>query len=80
MRVIMALAWIWALLGSLVGCAVLVGGVSTAESSPQEAAIAGIALAIAVMPYCFARSLSAIRSGSNAMRKEEQENRQQTDS
>ena len=71
MRVIIALAWIWALLGSLAGCAVLVGGVATASGSPQEAAIAGIALCLAALPYCFARGLSALRSGSDAMREEE---------
>ena len=75
MRVIMIFAWIWALLGSLAGCAVLVSGWSSAESSPQEAAVAGMALAIAVLPYCFARVLSGIQASLRDEDKELEEKR-----
>jgi hypothetical protein len=47
---------------STLGMFVLLG-IAGAESAPQEAAVAAIAAALAVVPYCLARALSEIRRG-----------------
>jgi hypothetical protein len=53
--------WAITLLGCAVGCLVGVGGVLFANGAPQEAAAASIAVACAVIPYCFARAVDEIR-------------------
>lgn len=49
------------LLGAIVGALVLLSGMFTAQSAPQEAAIGALAIAIAVIPYVFFRVLQALR-------------------
>lgn len=72
MRVLIAILWIWALLGSLAGCGILVYGLTEgAESAPQEAVFAAVAIALAVLPYCFARGVSALKGNNDTMREEE---------
>jgi hypothetical protein len=40
---------------TVIATIVLIGGLAKATGSPQEAAVAAIAVAIAVLPYIFAR-------------------------
>ncbi len=49
------------LLGAIVAALVLLSGMFTAQSAPQEAAIAALAIAITVIPYVFFRVLQALR-------------------
>ena len=49
------------LFGAIVAALVLLTGMFTAQSAPQEAAIAALAIAIAVIPYVFFRVLQALR-------------------
>ena len=55
-------AWIVALVGSALGALTFLLTMSGAESAPQEAAGAGMALALAAVPYCFARALGELTS------------------
>jgi hypothetical protein len=48
--------WLCTALGSLLGGVVLLISIASAKGAPQEAAGAAIALCLAVIPYCFARS------------------------
>ena len=43
--------------GSVIGGVVLIGGVATSQGAPQQAAAAAIAMALAVIPYVFARCI-----------------------
>ena len=52
--------WVFTLLGSLLGGLFGVLGLLTAHGAPQEAAAAAIAVACAVIPYCFARAASEL--------------------
>lgn len=52
--------WVGALMGALLGGVVLVGGILTSNSAPQEAAVAGIACACVGVPYVLARSWDEI--------------------
>lgn len=54
------LLWIVTALGALAGALLLFTGLQGAESAPQEAAIAAIAVACAVIPYCLARAVSEL--------------------
>jgi hypothetical protein len=56
-----------AVAGALLGGAILVIGLTFSNGAPQEAAVAGIAVAFAVLPYCLARSAHMYESAS-AMR------------
>lgn len=47
-------------IGSLIGGFFLFLAFATAESAPQEASLAAIAVAFAVLPYCFARAVERI--------------------
>ncbi len=49
-------------LGSLLGTLVLVFGLATSSGAPQEAAVAGIALALAVLPYVLLRAVQLAQS------------------
>lgn len=49
-------------LGSVIGGFFLLMALTTAESAPQEASLAAIAVAFAVLPCCFAR---AVEKGGN---------------
>ena len=72
MRVLIAIAWLVSLLASVAGCGVLISGVAGATSAPQEAAAAGIALGVVIIPYCIARALSGLNENSRAMRNEKE--------
>ncbi len=56
-------AWLFALLGALLGGGVLTIGVLGASGAPQEAAAAAIAACCAIVPYCIARALSELTRG-----------------
>lgn len=58
----MRVVWAIAMLGPMVGFLFLVLALTVANGAPQEAALAAVACAFAVIPYCFARALeSALR-------------------
>lgn len=46
---------------SVLGIMQLVHTMASAESAPQQAAGAGIAIALAAVPYCFARAVTSAR-------------------
>ena len=50
--------WILTMIGSVLGCLIVIFGVSGAYGAPQEAAAAAIGIAFAVIPYCLARAVS----------------------
>lgn len=50
--------WTLTVVGSVLGGIILILGVMSAESAPQEAAIAAIAIGLSVIPYCLARAVS----------------------
>jgi hypothetical protein len=52
--------WILTLIGTVLGVISLIEGLSSATGAPQQAASAGIAVACAVIPYCFARAMQQI--------------------
>lgn len=54
----MKAAWILVIIGSVLGTLTLLLTFAASESAPQEAAGAGLAIAMAAIPYCFARALS----------------------
>ena len=60
MKVIVALIWLLPLVGVLIGGFILIGGMASANSSPQEAVIVSLSLACAILPYCFSRALTEI--------------------
>lgn len=49
--------WFSAAFGAICGLLTMMFGYASAKSAPQEAAIAAMAVAAAVVPYVFARSL-----------------------
>jgi hypothetical protein len=51
------LVWLLPLLGSVVAGAEIFLSWDSAKSAPQQAALAGMVLAWAVIPYCFARAV-----------------------
>jgi len=55
------LVWILAILGSLIGAAVLLFGVLFAQGAPQEGAAAAIACAWAILPYVGARAVDELQ-------------------
>jgi hypothetical protein len=63
----MTFLWVLSLLGAVVGGLVLMVGVIGSSGAPQEAAAAGIACALAVIPYCFARAIEKLNSPSEKM-------------
>jgi len=54
--------WFISLVGSATGLVTLIGTLGGANGAPQEAAGAAIAVAFAVIPYCFARAMSEMES------------------
>ena len=50
--------WMITMVAAVLAGGVFIWGLMAAESAPQEAAIAGVALAIAIIPYCFTRAYS----------------------
>ena len=56
----MWLLWVLVALAALGASGLLVFGVMVAQGSPQEAAIAAIAVGCAVIPYVFVRAVAEI--------------------
>ncbi|MBI1318326.1 MAG: hypothetical protein GC168_05150 [Candidatus Hydrogenedens sp.] len=54
------LLWVVSMLGAILGACLVILIPLAANGAPQEAAAAGLALAFAVIPYCFARAASEI--------------------
>jgi hypothetical protein len=54
------LAYAFTVIGSLIGGYELLNTMAFADSAPQQAAGAGMALAWAVLPYCFARAVEKL--------------------
>jgi hypothetical protein len=50
------LVWVLALLGAIFGGIELILGVRAAESAPQQAVVAAVAIGCGVLPYVFARA------------------------
>jgi hypothetical protein len=61
---LVTLFWLIALAGALVGGGVAIAGINSAHSAPQEAAAAGMAVAVAVIPYVLARAVQELASTS----------------
>lgn len=59
-RTIIALLWIIPIIGVVIGGFILLTGFATANSAPQEAVVAALACACAVLPYCFTRAITEI--------------------
>ena len=55
------LAWVLTVLCSVLSAFVLIVGLDSAESAPQEAAVAAVACALVIIPYCFARAISELK-------------------
>lgn len=56
-----SIAWIITMFGALAGVVVLIGGMLTVQSAPQEAVVVALAVACPVIPYCFARAIHHLR-------------------
>lgn len=54
------IVWLLPLLGSFAAGIDLVNGLTVATGAPQQAAAAGIALALVVIPYCLARAVMGL--------------------
>lgn len=52
--------WGLACLSAILAGLILFFGLANAKAAPQEAAIAAISAAVAVIPYCFARAISEL--------------------
>lgn len=59
----MGLIWIFVLLGAVLGGMTALSAFA-ATSAPQQAAAAAIGVALAVIPYCFARACHFLREDS----------------
>lgn len=59
----MKFVWLITLIGAVLGTISFVSDMSTAQSAPQQAAGAAIALFLVIAPYVFARALEKLRSG-----------------
>ena len=57
------LVWALTALGSMIGGAELVLNWSSATGAPQQAVIVAMALAWAVLPFCFARAVTGVIHG-----------------
>ena len=60
MRVISIVLWLCAFVGAMFGGLVFVVGIAASQAAPQQAAVAGIACALAVVPYVVARAWSEL--------------------
>jgi clan AA aspartic protease len=55
--------WGWLpLIGSILGALVLVFGLPSTEGAPQEAVVVAVSVALAIIPYVFARAVSEINA------------------
>lgn len=70
--------YVLTIIGAIVGALYLIGGLSLANGAPQEAAVAAIAIACAVLPYCLARALHGMSAISAFGRLEDEQKRQTT--
>ncbi|MCU1290061.1 MAG: hypothetical protein JWN60_2290 [Acidobacteria bacterium] len=52
------LLWMGVIAGVVIGGFILIGGMSMATTAPQEAVVISLALACAILPYCFARAFT----------------------
>lgn len=59
--VISTILWLGTLLGAAVGTFLLIGGMFSAQSAPQQGAAAAMAAAAAILPYVAARAFDAVR-------------------
>ena len=58
--------WGWLpLIGSILGALVLVFGLPSTEGAPQEAVVVAVSVALAIIPYVFARAVSEINAPKN---------------
>ncbi|MEX1213311.1 MAG: hypothetical protein WEA36_10740 [Balneolaceae bacterium] len=60
MQVLSSLMWLGVIIGSIFGITFFYDSLMMAESAPQQAAGAAIAVASAVIPYCIARAIDEI--------------------
>ncbi|MBS0472549.1 MAG: hypothetical protein JSR60_15865 [Proteobacteria bacterium] len=56
----LAISWVATTLACCVAAVLFIDGLRHADSSPKQAAAAGIAIAIVVIPYVFTRGVEAI--------------------
>ena len=59
--VVEVVAWVCALAGACSAAFLLSSGLEEAQSAPQQAAVAAMAGAYAVIPYCIARGIQQLR-------------------
>lgn len=64
MKSFAAFCWVITLICCCIGTFVVVLGLLSAHGAPQEAAVAGIGLAIAAIPYIFSRAVSELANRS----------------
>jgi hypothetical protein len=64
MHVIVKLFYLFAFAGALIGALDFIGMIGIAESAPQQAAAAAMAMAWAVIPYVLARALEKMGASS----------------
>ena len=62
MKVIAYLSWILVILGCATAVFVGAMGLSAASGAPQEAVVICLALACAIIPYCWARAWTEIHN------------------
>ena len=53
--------WSLTIVGSILGALTIAVGVAGATGAPQQAAVAAIGIAFAVIPYCLARAVSEMK-------------------
>lgn len=56
--ILVVMVWLVSIGGAGLGVFILVTGFIDAKSAPQEAVIAALACACAILPYCFARAVT----------------------
>lgn len=56
----LAVFWILTILGVFAGAVTFIDAMFTANGTPQQAAGAAMAVAMAVLPYCLARAMSEL--------------------
>ena len=59
-KLFVILSWLGAIAGAGLGLAVLVSGMTSAQSAPQEAVVCALACALGILPYCLARAVTEI--------------------
>jgi uncharacterized membrane protein len=60
MKILRTIVWLLPIGGVCLAGVVLVGGFASASGAPQEAVVAALACALAILPYCLSRSISEI--------------------